>query len=444
MKKNLLLALLICMALPATALDPLRAYRVQPPKGCVDKDVTKDELALPDLIQIGVCTNPSLSAQYMGVKSTEATLGTARSEYLPSIVLTGNANIAGERVEHGNYTQTEPYSGKVQASWLLFDFGGRSARTTATREYLQAANFNYNAYLQKLILSVQTAYLNLLAAKESLTSAKATSETYKQSYNEAQKRYKLGMVSLSDNLQAKTQYEQALLAVVQAENSVQQFLGALAVLINLTPNTQLKVEQPNFDKQYTQIETDDIHKLFEEALANRPEIHAQQSAERAAKANLKNAKAKMLPSISAVAAAAYNDNWKHSALYKTDNSAGLTLSWPLFTGFADSYAKEAASYAYEQEQQNTRNIELQVQNEVWSSYQHYKTALRSYEISQTVLESAEENERVAFRYYKVGKGDILNLLTAVAQLADARQNKITAFYNLLLSKANLYRSIGKY
>ena len=423
MKRNLLLALLICMALPATAFDPLRAYRVQPPKGCVDKDVTKDELALPDLIQIGVCTNPSLSAQYMGVKSTEATLGTARSEYLPTIVLTGNANIAGERVEHGSYTQAEPYSGKVQASWLLFDFGGRSARTTATREYLQAADFNYNAYLQKLVLSVQTAYLNLMAAKESLTSAKATAETYKQSYNEAQKRYKLGMVSLSDNLQAKTQYEQALLAVVQAENNVQQFLGALAVLINLTPNT---------------------HKLFEEALANRPEFHAQQSAERAAKANLKNAKAKMLPSISAVAAASYNDNWKHSALYKTDNSAGLTLSWPIFTGFADSYAKQSASYAYEQEQQNTRNIQLQIQNEVWSSYQQYKTALRSYEISQTVLESAEENERVAFRYYKVGKGDILNLLTAVAQLADARQTKITAFYNLLLSKANLYRSIGKY
>ena len=87
---------------------------------------------------------------------------------------------------------------------------------------------------------------------------------------------------------------------------------------------------------------------------------------------------------------------------------------------------------------------MQIQNDVWSKYQHYKTALRTYEISQTVLDSAEENERVAFRYYKVGKGDILNLLTAVAQLADARQNKITAFYNLLLSKANLYRSIGKY
>ena len=444
MKKHLLIALLIGVSLPAVAFDPLSVYQVQPPKGCVDKDVTKDELSLPDLIQVSVCTNPSLAAQYMGVKATESQLGASRSEYLPTIVLTGNANIAGERVEHGNYTQSEPYTGKAQASWLLFDFGGRSARNTATLAYLEAANFGYDASLQELVLSVQTAYLNLLAAQESLISAKASLETYKQSYNEAQKRYKLGMVSLSDNLQAKTRYEEALLAVVQAENGVQQYAGALAVLLNLAPNTPLKVEQPHFDKKHTTIETDDINKLFEQALANRPEIRAQQSTERAAQANLTSAKTNMLPSISATAAASYNDNWKHSALYKTDNSAGLAVTWPLFTGFANSYATQAASYTYKQQQENTRNIKLQVQNEVWSRYQHYKTALRSYEISQTVLESAEENERVAFRYYKVGKGDILNLLTAVAQLADARQNKITAFYNLLLSKANLYRSIGKY
>ena len=116
----------------------------------------------------------------------------------------------------------------------------------------------------------------------------------------------------------------------------------------------------------------------------------------------------------------------------------------IFTGFSNTYEIQQASYKYYQEAENLQALKLKVQNEVWRSYQDYKTALRSYEISQSVLESAEENHRVAFRYYELGKGDILNLLSAVAQLADARQNKITAFYGLLLSKANLYRSIGEY
>lgn len=444
MKKYVLLLAACCMALPVAALDPLGAYNTRPPEGCIDKDVTQEELGLEDLIQVSICTNPSLSAQYMGVKASEAAVGASRSQYLPSVTLTGTGNITGERLEHQDYVQGEPYQGKAEASWLLFDFGGRGARIDATKAYFKAADFTYNAELQKLVLSVQTAYLNLLAAQESWTSAKASLATYNQSYNEAKKRYKLGMVSLSDKLQAQTRYEQAELTVVQAANQINQYKGALAVLLNLSPDTEVKLSKPEYDKKFLQLENDDIKSLMATALQERPEIKSSQSQAEAQKANVYTAKTNALPTISAVASASYNDNWKHSKPYATDNAAGLRLSWPLFTGFSNMYNIQQASFEYKQAQHNTDALKRQVENEVWSSYQNYKTAVRSYEISQTILASAEENHRVAFRYYEVGKGDILNLLSAVAQLADARQNKITAFYSVLLNKANLYRSIGKY
>jgi len=445
MKKQALLALLCAMAVPCTALDPLFTSSVQAPKGCIDKNITTDELALSDLMQIGICTNPSLSAQYMGVKATEATLGAGRSQYLPSVTVSGVANINGARVEsHGGYTQTEPYTAKAEASWLLFDFGGRESRVNTLRAYANAANFQYNAAVKDLMLSVQSAYLRLLAAQETLVSANASLDSYKQSYNEAQKRYKLGMVSLSDKLQAQTRYEQALLSVVLAEDEVKQYSGQLAVLLNLSPSTPLKLVKPQFDTQTTSIEKDDVEALMKDALEQRPELRAQENVERAAKSNMTAAKAEMLPRISAVASSTINDtSWKHDSLYARNNTAGLAVSMPLFTGFSNFYQVKSASWLYKQEQANTQNLRLAIQNEVWHNYQNYKTAVRSYEISQTVLDSAEENHRVAFRYYQVGKADILTLLDAVAQLADARQNKISAFYNLLLSKANLYKSIGK-
>lgn len=443
MKKYAVLFVACCLSLPASAFDPLGAYHAAAPQGCIDADVTEEELSLPDLIQIGICHNPALSAQYMGVKAAEASLGSSRSQYLPSVTLTGKANIAGERAEGADWGQDEPYSGRADASWLLFDFGGRGARIDVTKAYMQAANYSYNAALQQLVLSVQTAYLNLLASQESLTSAKASLDTYKQSYNEAEKRYKLGMVSLSDKLQARTKYEQAVLAVVQAENRVKQYGGALAVLLNMSPDTVIKLAKPTYEEQFIQIKNDNVQELMDLALKQRPEIRAQQSSTAAARASMRSAKTDLLPTISANASASYNDNWKHSRPYGTAASAGLMLSMPLFTGFSNIYAVQKASFEYQQSIRQTQNLELQVQNEVWQAYQNYKTAYRSYEISQTVLESAQENERVAFRYYEVGKGDIINLLTAVAQLADARQNKITAFYSLLLSKANLYRSIGQ-
>ena len=445
MKKQLLIGLLCSVALPCMAFDPLFTSKAQPPKGCIDKDIAHDPLSLDDLVQIGVCTNPALSAQYMGVKANEANLGSGRNEYLPTIRLTGNAGISGVRMEsHGGYAQTEPYAAKAEAAWLLFEFGGRESRINTLRAYADAANYGYNAALHDLMLSVQTAYLRLLAAQETLVSANASLDSYKQSYTEAQKRYKLGMVSLSDNLKDKTRYEQALLSVVLAEDEIKQFSGQLAILLNLSPDTQLQLKKPVFDQADISIEKDDVQELMKDALANRPELRAQESQERAAKSSVTAAKTGMLPSLSATASADLADTtWKHSSYYGRENVAGLVVSVPLFTGFSNLYRVKSASWAYQQEQANTQNLRLAIQNEVWSNYQHYKTSKRSYEISQTVLESAEENHRVAFRYYQVGKGDIITLLDAVAQLAEARQNKISAFYSLLLSKANLYRSVGK-
>ncbi len=443
MKKYVLLAALCSVVLPAAALDPLGAYQVRPPEGCVDKDVTTQMLTLDDVLQISLCTNPALAAQYMSVKAQEAALGASRAVYLPSVTLTGTGQITGEKIEHGNYQQNEPLTGKAEAAWLLFDFGGREARQSSARSYVRAASAQYRATMQDLLLSVQTAYLNLLAAQESLTSAKASLETYQRSYEEAQKRYKLGMVSLSDKLQARTRYEQSLLTVVQQENQVEQTRGNLAMLLNLQPGTPLMLEAPVFDDNLTRLPTEDVQTLMNQALANRPELLAQEYNQDAAKANLHAARTRMMPTISAAASAALGDNWKHHQLYGVQNAAGLVLSWPIFSGFSNMYAAQQASYSYKQAQNQTQQVKRQVENEVWRAYQNYKTAVSSYLISQTVLESAEENHRVAFKYYEVGKTDILNLLTAVAQLADARQNKITAFYNLLLSKANLYRSIGE-
>ena len=443
MKKYITLLALVCVALPAVAFDPLFTHKTTAPKGCIDKDASKEELTLDDLVQISLCNNPSLSAGYMGVKASEAGLGQARSQYLPTVNLTGTGNITGDKIEHGSYIQDEPYVGKAEASWLLFDFGGREARTSSTRYYVDAMRYGYDASIQDTVLAVQTAYLNLLAAQESLTSAQASLDTYKQSYQEAEKRYKLGMASLSDKLQANTRHEQAVLAVVQAENLIKQYRGALAILINLSPDTPITLKKPVYGDDMIQIANDNVEELMETALKERAEIHAQRSTQESAKKGVTASKTALLPTISATGSLAYSDNWKHSNPYLMNNSAGLLVTMPLFSGFSNTYEIQQASYKYYQEVENLQALKLKVQNEVWRSYQNYKTALRSYEISQAVLESAEENHRVAFRYYELGKGDILNLLSAVAQLADARQNKITAFYSLLLSKASLYRSIGK-
>lgn len=445
MKKNLVILLTALFAVTqAQGLDLYGVYSSQAPEGCIDSDL-QQEVALPDLLQIAVCNNPSLSAEYMLLKSKEAALGASKGQYLPTITIVGEGTLEGTKVENTNpITKREPYYASAVAQWLIYDFGGRSSSVGKNKALLSVTNYTYNAALQDLILRVNNAYLKTLSAKASLDSYKESNKTYQRAYQESKKRYELGMVTLVDKLQAQTSYEQSQLQIVQAENALRQAQGNLATLLNMNPAAEINLVNIDDDGKITQLEAgDEIQKLMQEALTSRPELKAQENSILAAQQGITSARSGALPSLSATASGTYLDNWKHSKPYNLDGTVGLKLNWPIFSGLSTKYQVDQAKFLYEQSKKTYDSQKNTVLNEVWSYYQNYQTALKAYEISKQILATAEENSKVAFRYYEVGKVDILNLLTANSRLAEAKQGVVNAFYGLLINKAELYRAVGR-
>ncbi len=446
-KSILLLSAGLIVATPCVAaIDVFSVYRAKAPQNCIDKDIGKGKIGLPELIEIGLCNNPALNRGYMQVKASEASVGKSKSEYLPDVSASGGITDSFSKHQNVGTSKSDPYNGNIALSWLLYDFGGRGARIEREKAYLDQTQFTYNATLHDTILAIHTAYLNLLSSEEVLKSAKTSEASYKKSYEESSRRYELGLVSLSDKLQAKTSYEQSRLEVVTAENNVKQNQVDLGFLLNLSPYTQFNLTRPPKDKDITRLESGNksVQNLMQIALDLRPEIKSSESAMRAAKENIDAAKALNMPTISASGRFAYEDDWKYDNPYQYGSSAGINVSMPLFTGFSNTYNIAQAKYQYYQSKFAVAETKESVKNEVWSAYQNYKTAVTGYDISQQVLASAEEAERVAFAMYQVGKGDILTLLTASANLASARKEVIVSFYSVLRSKSNLYRSIGRF
>ena len=445
MKKNIIILLTAFLAVgQAYGLDLYGVYDSKAPQGCIETNL-QGEMSLPDLMQIAICQNPSLSAEYMLLKSNEAALGASKGQYLPTINIVGEGYLEGNKVEHVNgITKKEPYYASAVASWLIYDFGGRSSTVGANKALLSATNYGYNAAVQSLVLKVNNAYLNTLSAKASLESYKESNKTYKKAYEESKKRYELGMVTLVDKLQAQTSYEQSQLQIVKAENALRQAQGNVATLLNLNPATEINLVEIKDDGKITELRADDeIQKLMSEALEMRPELKEQESNVLATQKSITFARAGALPSLSATASGTYSDNWKHSASHNLDGTVGLKLNWPLFSGLSTQYQIDQAKFLYEQSQKSLDSKKLSVLNEVWSYYQNYQTAVKAYQISKQILATAEENSKVAFRYYEVGKVDILNLLTANSRLAEAKQGVVNAFYGLLINKAELYKAVGR-
>lgn len=445
MKKLLILFCLLFSGVAHAELDPFSVYTSKAPEGCIDTANLSDKLTLPMLIQIGICNNPTLNRNYMSVKSAEASYGQSKASYLPSVTAKGTISQENIRMEGGSSGKDSPYAGNIALSWLIYDFGGRSAASEQMRSYLDSAQFSYNAALHDTVLAINQVYFDLLSAQEVLKSAKTSEESFKKSYEESLKRFELGLVSASDKLLAKTSYEQSRLSVLQADNSLKKTQGSLAILLNLSPDTKISVARPPKDKDMSRLETNQtVSEMMETALSLRPELKSKESDMSAARKGIDIARAGSLPSLTAGASAGYNDNWRYHNPYQYNTSLGVTLSVPLFTGFSDTYNIAKARYQYNQAALSVIEIQDVIRNEVWQSYQDYVTSVDYHDISRKTLESALENERVAFASYQVGRGSILELLTAGSQLATARQQVIVAFYKILTSKANLYRAIGRF
>lgn len=445
MKKILLALGLTCLASQTLALDFLGVYDKNAPEGCLSEVNLNQKLTLPVLIQIGICNNPSLNREFMAVKASEAQLGVQRSEYLPTISASGNASRTYKKQEDTDSERANPFSANVALNWMLYDFGGRGATTEQTKNYLQQAEFTYNALLHDTVLAINQAYFDLLSNEAVLKSAQETVKSYKKSFEETTKRYELGMVSLSDKLLAQTTYQKSELEVIAAQNSIEKSRANLATLLNLPTDTKFDLQQPSDKKDFEKLEQDiPVQEMMELALKLRPELSGALSAREAAQQGVYIARAGYFPTISAVANAGYGDTWKHQSPYQKNASVGLSIDVPLFSGFQTSYLVDKAKFYLKQAQADVIKVSDMVKEEVYTSYQDYQTAVSSYKVNQQVLASAKEGERVSFASYQAGKESILNLLTAQAQLASARKEVVVSYYNVLISKANLYRAIGQF
>lgn len=436
----LFLSIFLSLVSPVLAFDPLDVY--QPEKDACSMELPKENISLPLAMEYAVCQNPRLKAGYLSTQVSSAQYGQSLSSYMPDISGSARLSHSGSKKDGFSSEDSSNSSLSLSLNWLVFDFGGRTATSDKFELYLKSALSTYDNSLQSLLYSVADTYWAVLSAEEKYEGLQESEKSYQKSFEEANSRYELGLVPLSDKLQAETAYKQAQLASNVARKNIALQRGNLANLLNLPPYTHFKLVRPS--KKIT--DKDDVGKienLIKTALEQRPDFKAATQKKEASLQDVRIAKSEWMPSISASASGSIDNRFNHGGETTYSGSAGLTLSLPIFSGFSQSYKIGQAEYAYQQASQELIDTKNAIENEVWSAVQDYKTSLESFQISKTLLSSAKENERVAFASYKVGKVNIITLLDAQSSLAEARIEHSTSFYNFLTAKSNLSKALGQ-
>ena len=386
-----------------------------------------------EVVDLALCKNPTTREVWSAARVQAAEVGVAQSQFLPGL----DGSMAVNRVRADSQTTTQK-SASLTLSWLLFDFGARSANLEVARQLLNAASATLDSTVQSVFLSALQAYYNAQAARAAVTAALESEKASRESLSAAEVRYQVGTGTPADRLQAQTAWSQATLTRIRAEGVLRNTLGRLANVMGLDANQPLRLDDIPSATPAAGFERD-VAALIAEARERRPDLKAAEAELKAAQSAVDYARAAGLPTLSFAAGPRWQDIGGLSA---NGSTIGLTLSVPIFSGFSTTYNVRAAEARTDVQAARVDNVRLQVALDVWEAYQSLTTATQTIRTSADLLASAEHSERVALGRYKAGIGNILDVLNAQSALASARLQRVQAMLDWHVSRATLAKAIG--
>jgi outer membrane protein TolC len=125
------------------------------------------------------------------------------------------------------------------------------------------------------------------------------------------------------------------------------------------------------------------------------------------------------------------------------NQVGISVSWPLFTGFSVSYGVRQAQAALQQQEANLEQVGLSVTLDVWGGYYSLDSANQQLIVTSGLTKTADDNLQVALGRYQAGVGTIADVLTAKTAAASARNYRINAELGWKVARANLALALGR-
>ncbi|OQW69459.1 MAG: transporter [Proteobacteria bacterium ST_bin12] len=412
-------------------------YR-EPNTPCGNVDLSKP-ITLAEVADASLCNNPQTSEIWASARVQAAQLGVAKSAYLP--LLTANVSSGSSVSNPESSSRSNPnfnLSGSLAASYLLYDFGNRNANLENARQLLLSASASQSSTVQTVLLSATVAYYQVQANIAALEAARQAEHASEESFKAADARYKAGVSTPADKLQAQTAFAQLTLTRITSEGNLQIAYGNLVNVMGLPANQKVTLSTAAGNAPSTILE--DVNTLIEQAGTRRPDLMASEAQLKAAQASIDASKAATKPTISI---STTNNLQDGSQLSSSNNSTlGVTLSIPLFGGYAPTYRIRAAEATADLRAAQRNRLKLQISLDVWSAYQSLRTALESVTATEVLVSSAEQSYRVALGRYKAGVGNIIDTLNAQSALASARQQKIQATLNANITRATLAQAMG--
>lgn len=421
-------------------------------------------LTLHQAVEFSICHNPQARQAWATALSQAAQYGQSWSGFLPSVNISLSRSrdritahqqspIAGQPPVRTD-TDVRAYGRNATLSWVLLDFGTRAANVMQAAHLMNAALASHDATLQAVFSNAAQTYYEALAARAAMDAARDAQTAATESFQAAQARQAAGSGYRAEVLQAKSLQAQAVAARIKADGAHRQALGSLASIMGLDARTPLVLDpQAAQDVQPgspdTGLDTErflaDLDHLMDEALRQHPAVRAAEAQLAAAGSRLDATIAEGQASVSLSIGRYLNGrpNTPLSPSRSAETLTAITLSIPVFEGFARNYRIREAMAQVDARRADVASARSQASLDVWRNYQALQSETASLAASADVLGSGQESYDLAQARYRSGDSHIVEVLDAQKDLANARQERIRALAAWRTARLRLLASLGR-
>ena len=337
----------------------------------------------------------------------------------------------------------------IQLRQSVFSWANWQTLRRANHQVAQA-EADYQTAEQDLIFRVSQRYFDVLSAKDNVDAEQAAQEAISRQLDQANKRFEVGLIAITDVQEAKAARDSATAAVIAAKRALST---AEELLREYTDQQYSELSRPNDTMPLQSPEPADAEKWVELSMEQNLSLISSRLAADIARDNVGIARSGHLPSLDIVGNHGKTDetttqDFGSQRLYtdldtdRKNNYIGLQVTVPLFSGGLTQSQVRQSQYFWIAARERMTRVSRETERSARDAYLGVISEISRVQALRQALESSQTALKATEAGYEVGTRTAVDVLTSRQTLVRAQTDYARSRYDYILNVIQLKLAAG--
>src|SRR5580693_7887592 len=356
------------------------------------------------------------------------------------------------------FTESFPFNGRVDTtthkygvdlSQNLFNWNNWVALKRADAQVAQA-EADYQAAQQDLISRVAQRYFDVLAAEDDLDAQRANLESVNRQLEQAEKRYQVGLIAVTDVEEARAAHDSGAAAVIASKRAL---ASAQESLREITGDGFDYLARPIEPFELAAPDPASEDRWVEMALQQNLSLVSSRLAADIARENVSSARGGHFPSLDLIGSR-YKDTSNGTDTFTDGTSAGgttldqqqrtigLQLTFPIYSGGMVSSQVRQAVYQHRAAKERVERVARQTEHDARDSYLGVLSEISRVKALRRAVESNATSLRATESGYEAGTRTAVDVLQSRQLWVQAQTDYARSRYDYMMNVIKLQQAAG--